>query len=242
MANANADPLKADASLYHTVIIHMVSQIVSGGDLEWFAEVRFNCVDMPRFMREGLHWTTRNIEADQSWWRINPDDFRWKFSRYWITRQHPDKPARYSRWRGQVLVQCNSVAALSAFRLHTLRRHHIVYADVRSSLDNEVFSYRRSKPDININCIDDSDRFDLWWLWPMETGVRPESLGCRAWRKLVCLLGWGYTASRELFRRLRHLPLLLVYLAILYALCTTYIYPLLCWVEGWDTGFAAVLE
>ncbi|KAK3367614.1 hypothetical protein B0H63DRAFT_455699 [Podospora didyma] len=97
---------------------------------------------------------------------------------------------------------------MSDFRLHMLRRHHILAAEAKNSYDEEAFFFERAKRVKKINCIDDSDRFDLRWLWLMETHVQ-ESRTSVLKKKLVADFQLG------------------ILLAIIYSLFHTYILSVL---------------
>lgn len=140
-------------------------------DFPWRVEMHFwiRTSKLQSMMQKGLRWTTNNILHTRS--QIEPErpGPYLKHSRRWYVTERPDSPDTFHAWEGQIIVFAASAKELASFRLSELKRHQIDAAKIHNHLGNEVFVFERRNPDCNTNCIDESDPFDLWWLWPMES-------------------------------------------------------------------------
>ncbi|KAK1758828.1 hypothetical protein QBC47DRAFT_356746 [Echria macrotheca] len=141
--------------------------------------------DLPALMRNGLRWDVRHIVPKFSFWapRSDADAFMptglsssHQSFRSWKVTQCTDTFFRQSKWKGTVTVWTDSFSTLAGFRLDMLCGSDIDYAVVHNNRGNQVFLYDRSADKI-INCMDETGRASVYWLWPEKCLEEAEKNG-----------------------------------------------------------------
>ncbi|KAK1833999.1 hypothetical protein QBC39DRAFT_399865 [Podospora conica] len=172
MTNDISPPAAASSAPFHrvdfTFILPLPATRSALCSLPPYVRVVIHCSDLPTFMRDGLRWTTRNIVSGGYLFEQNPQDERFQFSRRWLMREHPGKPEAESRWRGDAVLYTHDIKFLGEFRFHQLKRTDICAVRIQTSTSVNVGLFEQRCPELDINFIDDSERFDLWWVLPNE--------------------------------------------------------------------------
>lgn len=145
------------------------------GTLPWYAQMSIQCHDVPRLMREGLHWTSANLIQEEGYvtdydykdkplYRSNKTKFINTRVLFLADRQAP------ARWTSYLHVHATSLDIIRNFRLSDLCMNMVqsVTADTASS--QRIYQFQACNQQENFNAIYDDMPMEGWWPWPRKGG------------------------------------------------------------------------
>ncbi|KAI0881072.1 uncharacterized protein GGS22DRAFT_75335 [Annulohypoxylon maeteangense] len=149
---------------------------------KWLGELQFKCRDVPRLMREGLHWNLDNVswedgffsptssagrEFEVDFWMTNllgGDGYTQ--TRHYFLRDIQEEPPR---WVAHFLIHGVTTKVLADFRLDKISVEHVEHAVARSNLGERfIYRYNRKDPKETFNAIYDDMPMEGWWPWPKK--------------------------------------------------------------------------
>lgn len=137
----------------------------------WHALMDIQTDDVPRLMREGLHWTEANLDKEAGYIEANPQDSMSprppsfvKYIRMFLLRDLGEKPL----WTAKMAVYFSNTDQLSQFRFRHLKLYQIIFCKAESIDEKLLYMYQRipDTDDINVNTIYDDMPLEGWWPWP----------------------------------------------------------------------------
>ncbi|KAK7932651.1 hypothetical protein PG985_003363 [Apiospora marii] len=136
----------------------------------WWAEMFIRCDVVPQLMREGLHWTDKNIMREEGHFDFGPIPYPWgPIARTYYLRDLDHAPPR---WTASMQVHAHRVAPLSRFRPGRLTpERHLTAALARAPNGAAIYSWCSWAPDEAYNALYDDMPLEGWWPWPKK---RPE--------------------------------------------------------------------
>jgi hypothetical protein len=151
---------------------------------DWMLDIEFRCQDLLQVMREGLFWTTSNVVPERGCLAktSGPMATHYRWRRLWDLCEFADRPESECCWVATATLYAHSVKTLADFRLHTLHRKGVTFAQANNKTGHSVFIYDRAGGDNNFNCFLDNlhPSHGSWWFWPMEAILDYDALGCGA--------------------------------------------------------------
>lgn len=161
-------------SFLHGNILLLFSQhprALTGG---WHALMSIQADDMPRLMRDGLHWTEANLDREAGYVELNPQvSIRHppppfvKFIRVYYLRDLGAKPL----WTAKMAVCFSNTDQLSQFQFCDLKLDHVTVCTAESADHKLLYAYQRISKfeNINFNTIYDDMPLEGWWPWPKRS-------------------------------------------------------------------------
>jgi hypothetical protein len=161
----------------------------------WIVLLSIRDIDWSLLRHGGMHWDTSNIDGLDGRQMTRGDvpsrltdlfpsdgDLGREMSsfkdddavRHWTLREYPDRPAKDSRWTGEVALfaQGSDEKTMGAFRLGELKREMIRAAYVRDTNGRVVYAF---EPETGVirNDLPFGDLLGegMRWMWPMESVI-----------------------------------------------------------------------
>jgi hypothetical protein len=159
---------------FHGNICMVFSQhprALTGG---WHALMNIQADDVPRLMRDGLHWTEANLDREAGYVDFNPQvSFHpppppfVKFIRVYYLRDLNKKP----QWTAKMSVFFSNADQLSQFQFRDLKLDQITLCDAKAADNKLLYAYHRipNAEKINFNTIYDDLPLEGWWPWPKRS-------------------------------------------------------------------------
>ncbi|KAK1712655.1 hypothetical protein BDP67DRAFT_516440 [Colletotrichum lupini] len=154
---------------------------ISRRGISWEARFRVRAKDLPRLMREGLHWTVANIQREAGFFEHEAKELVMKQAGWTCTRNYylsdlsPDQ-----NWSAKMIVCARDIQVLSQFDMAKLRPEQAYTAIAWSSFhpSHFIYNFERLAPSRNYNSIYDDMPLEGWWPWPKrqsDAGDKPDS-------------------------------------------------------------------
>lgn len=137
-------------------------------EFEWQAWMDVKVRDLPRLMREGFHWSSRNLHEHASFIDLlleSNDRYAesgWNCKRVYYLSELSDTP----NWTAKVEVIASDPAAIASFNFNHLRHDLINHAYAENSNRQQVYSYYWDNDETNFNTIYQGMPLEGWWPWP----------------------------------------------------------------------------
>ncbi|KAK5995102.1 hypothetical protein PT974_03496 [Cladobotryum mycophilum] len=156
------------------------------GQPVWEARLEITAKNVPRIMRDGLHWCEANVQHEDGYFLLSPAQIRedvtakqnWDNARVYILRDLED-----DRWVGRLVVFSNNLPFLSNFQLDgILTIDHTCKAMARNWDGKTVYHWDVTQPEQSFNAVYDHMPMLGWWPGPKEDrNVRRTMRDARRW-------------------------------------------------------------
>ncbi|KAI1438157.1 hypothetical protein GGR50DRAFT_534160 [Xylaria sp. CBS 124048] len=147
----------------------------------WFAELLVKCDDVPRLMREGLHWDETNIIGEEGFIDIGginsiykpdttipsyADSERWHVKNHYFLTDSQHAPPL---WNAHLSVYARDIPSLSRFTLRGLSRKNTVAAMAWSEAEEIIYVYENGNAPVN--SVYPEMPLEGWWPRKSETSA-----------------------------------------------------------------------
>ncbi|KAJ0305576.1 hypothetical protein COL5a_006303 [Colletotrichum fioriniae] len=142
---------------------------VSRRGISWEARFRVRAKDLPRLMREGLHWTIANIHREAGYFEYEAKEpvmkeAGWTCTRnYYLSDLSPEQ-----NWTAKMTVCARDLQTLARFDMAKLRPEQAYTALAWTNVQpgQYIYNFERLAPGRNFNAIYDEMPMEGWWPWP----------------------------------------------------------------------------
>ncbi|KFH44084.1 hypothetical protein ACRE_051280 [Hapsidospora chrysogenum ATCC 11550] len=148
--------------------------LVESATNTWFGVITITATDIPRLMREGLHWTESNLYREAGCifepQRIGKDDTltpRIICARYY---EFQDKERKVPLWAAGMRVYFLDSEGVTSFKFRDLRLDQIAICLALNQKNQLVYGFDRNPEYHNINAIYEDMPLEGWWPWPKRSG------------------------------------------------------------------------
>jgi hypothetical protein len=138
-------------AFYHPSMFQGITRKVKPSNDSWVARVDFKTRNVPKIMREGLHWSSANVQDELSYFERNispssiPDmhsgekcDGWAHLRKYFLSSRDGE-----SVWKAEITVYTMSLAVLGAFRLDHLTSETLGLTYATNWDGKTVYMYRK---------------------------------------------------------------------------------------------------
>lgn len=144
---------------------------------DWLGELVVKCDDVASLMRNGLFWTTKNVQWEQGYadeaveFNVYHKEGFFRTSR-WFLRDMDNEPPQ---WTASLIVWARH-GVLDAFKLEDLSVNNANYCWAWNSEASLVYEYYDMFPERNVNVIYGVMPMKGWWPWPREEQASVEEV------------------------------------------------------------------
>jgi hypothetical protein len=171
------DYLTAKANkVLHSNMIMLFSQdgtMVESATNTWFGLIAIRATDIPRLMREGLHWTESNLDREAGSIflpaQVGKDDTltpRIECARYYEFR---DIERKVPLWTAGMRVYFLDGDDVPSFKFRDLSLDQIAMCGAMNQEGRIVYAFGRENKSLKVNAIYDDMPLEGWWPWPKRS-------------------------------------------------------------------------
>lgn len=166
---------RVQLAFYHESMFTSITQKIKPGKTSWVARVDVKTRNVPRLMREGLHWSDANVQKELSYFERNisasaipsihsgeQHDGWTNLRKYFLVSLDTT-----TNWTAEITVYTKSVAVLSEFELCWLTAENLGLTYATNWDGKMVYMYRKWQAENTyLNAIYGNMPLKGWWPWP----------------------------------------------------------------------------